>query len=38
LKAKIIGARIYISKASNLIIGMQITYSGNKKGGDNVKK
>lgn len=38
LKAKILGAKVYISKASNAIVGLQMTYSGNKRGGDYFKK
>lgn len=38
LNSKIIGIKVYLDKLSNLIAGIQITYIGNKKGGDYVKK
>ena len=38
LTAKITGLKVYLDKQTNLIAGLQCTYSGNKKGGDNVKK
>ena len=38
LTAKITGLKIYLDKQTNLIAGLQCIYSGNKKGGEHVKK
>lgn len=38
LTAKITGLKVYLDKQNGLIAGLQCTYSGNKKGGDNVRK
>ena len=38
LTAKITSARVYLDQTTNLIAGIQLGYSGNKKGGDHVKK
>jgi len=38
LNSKIIGVKVYLDKMTNLIAGIQVTYIGNKKGGDYVKK
>ena len=38
LTAKITGIRAFLDKDSDLIAGIQCTYSGNKRGGEHVKK
>ena len=38
LNSKITGIKVYFDKSNNLIAGIQMTYTGNKKGGDYVKK
>ena len=38
LNAKIIGVKVYLDRMNSLIAGINVTYSGNKKGGDHVKK
>lgn len=38
LTAKITAIKIYIDYSTNLISGLQCTYSGNKKGGEHVRK
>jgi hypothetical protein len=38
LSSKIIGLRVYFDRISGLIGGLQVTYNGNKKGGDYVRK
>ena len=38
LNSKIIGMHVYLDKITNTICGFQVLYSGNKKGGDYMKK
>lgn len=38
LTAKITAVKVYLDTASGLIAGLQCTYSGNKRGGDHVRK
>jgi len=38
LNSKIIKVKVYLDKNTNDIAGIHCTYSGNKKGGDYVKK
>lgn len=38
LTAKITGLKVYLDTGLNLIAGLQCTYSGNKRGGDHVRK
>lgn len=38
LSAKITSVRVYLDKNTNLIAGLQLGYSGNKKGGEHVRK
>jgi len=38
LNTKVIAIKVYLDKGNNLIAGLQLTYFGNKKGGDYVKK
>lgn len=38
LNSKIVGIKVYLDKLTNLIAGIQLTYMGNKKGGEYVRK
>jgi hypothetical protein len=38
LNSKIVRVKVYLDKGTNLIAGIHCTYSGNKKGGEYVRK